>query len=508
MLGQIPLEPESPAPLISPPLVAEPVTTPPALPFSPANATVAKKTKKNPTCVATTAERFAAFLIDTSIIIILSAVLTMILSNKLHLSVDQILSGTSFSRFFLGTTTLGLLFFYYLLFESIFLSTPGKWLGGLKIRTPTGKNPSIFTIFFRNLWRPIDYAGFPVFVFGFMESTAMKMRLGDFLSQTIVVRGDYKTAEEFPVVLDGASSVRRVLATIVDLVWLGLFLAAGLLFIPTQYPRLADISLNLLVPVTVLILTIWEALFQVTPGKGIFGMMVYVEGGRFPTASILWLRQLMKPLDLNPLSYLLMAVSIRKQRLGDLITDTFVILIQRKLRHYLSVVLGLALPLGLIFIGWHMPDHFIKKNLGIRILGHSVDPMHPRWKQWIGQGIQIDTVTLGVQGMPDSSENQQFFLPGDTVLIFVDLSQYQRTATTSQVGLGFKVFSPDGELLLQQPEAVRAGSEIATSSQARFETRFTLHPDSPLGRYQIILLAKDRLSGFEAERKIDFQVTK
>lgn len=49
----------------------------------------------------------------------------------------------------------GILFFYYLLFESIFTRTPGKWVTYSKVVDKSGKRPSFPAIFIRSLSRLI-----------------------------------------------------------------------------------------------------------------------------------------------------------------------------------------------------------------------------------------------------------------------------------------------------------------------------------------------------------------
>jgi uncharacterized RDD family membrane protein YckC len=47
----------------------------------------------------------------------------------------------------------GMLFVYYLLFESLFARTPGKWFTYSKVVDKTGKKPSFAAIFIRSLVR-------------------------------------------------------------------------------------------------------------------------------------------------------------------------------------------------------------------------------------------------------------------------------------------------------------------------------------------------------------------
>ena len=73
----------------------------------------------------------------------------------------------------------GILFLYYLLFESIFARTPGKWLSFSKVVNKNGGKSSFFQIFLRSIVRLtiID-----CFFIPFLEKT-----LHDYVSKTEVV---------------------------------------------------------------------------------------------------------------------------------------------------------------------------------------------------------------------------------------------------------------------------------------------------------------------------------
>jgi uncharacterized RDD family membrane protein YckC len=47
----------------------------------------------------------------------------------------------------------GILFVYYLLFESFFARTPGKWVSYSKVVDKTGRKPSFVSIFIRSITR-------------------------------------------------------------------------------------------------------------------------------------------------------------------------------------------------------------------------------------------------------------------------------------------------------------------------------------------------------------------
>ncbi|MCC6634836.1 MAG: RDD family protein, partial [Chitinophagaceae bacterium] len=80
----------------------------------------------------------------------------------------------NFGWFFFGT-----MFFYYLLLETIFAKTPGKWLTQTKVVNLYGNKPSFLAITIRSITRItiID-----IFFIPFLDKT-----LHDYLSKTNVI---------------------------------------------------------------------------------------------------------------------------------------------------------------------------------------------------------------------------------------------------------------------------------------------------------------------------------
>ena len=81
----------------------------------------------------------------------------------------------NFGWFFFGT-----LFLYYLIFESFFARTPGKWFSHSKVVNTKGLKPSILQIIIRSL---IRITIIDMFFYPFLEKT-----LHDYVSKTELVQ--------------------------------------------------------------------------------------------------------------------------------------------------------------------------------------------------------------------------------------------------------------------------------------------------------------------------------
>lgn len=115
--------------------------------------------------------RILNFLVDIILIFLLAYVAFKI--HKWYVFYYKI-TYLNFGWFFFGT-----MFFYYLLLETIFAKTPGKWLTQTKVVNLYGNKPSFLAITIRSITRItiID-----IFFIPFLDKT-----LHDYLSKTNVI---------------------------------------------------------------------------------------------------------------------------------------------------------------------------------------------------------------------------------------------------------------------------------------------------------------------------------
>ncbi len=115
--------------------------------------------------------RILNFLVDGLVILLLAYLFFKI--HKWYVFYYKI-TYLNFGWFFFGT-----MFFYYLLLETIFAKTPGKWLTQTKVVNLYGNKPSFLAITIRSITRItiID-----IFFIPFLDKT-----LHDYLSKTNVI---------------------------------------------------------------------------------------------------------------------------------------------------------------------------------------------------------------------------------------------------------------------------------------------------------------------------------
>lgn len=115
--------------------------------------------------------RILNFLVDNIVILLLAYLFFKI--HKWYVFYYKI-TYLNFGWFFFGT-----MFFFYLLFETIFAKTPGKWLTQTKVVNLSGNKPAFLTIAFRSF---IRLTIIDMFFIPFLNKT-----LHDYLSKTNVV---------------------------------------------------------------------------------------------------------------------------------------------------------------------------------------------------------------------------------------------------------------------------------------------------------------------------------
>ncbi|MDO8461745.1 MAG: RDD family protein [Deltaproteobacteria bacterium] len=316
-------------------------------------------------------DRFAAFVLDSIIlgylIWIWSGTLTLFFKGELR----PLPHFHGFQQVLFLSTSLSFIFLYHLLFEGIFAATPGKLLVGIRVLHSEGRAASLFSIILRNLIRFIDLLGFPIFLIALIEGTRNRQRLGDILSQTIVVRqkSDKPIEEERRY----ASTLRRTLCFVIDLLLFIGWVGGYLLMIPVGQGPLNLLFLNLTPLVALLYLFTLNLLFEGTPGKLLLGLKLSQESGQRIGISGILTRSLFLPFDLNPVSYLCTLLSRKRQRPGDTAGRTVVIRTAYRWYYPLIFLVSLIVVSSLGTLGWHNPKNFLEKGYDINIAGRPFE---------------------------------------------------------------------------------------------------------------------------------------
>lgn len=316
-------------------------------------------------------DRFAAFMFDLIIlgyvIWIWSGALTLFFKGEIH----PIPHFQGFQLTLFLSTSLSFIFLYHLLFEGIFSATPGKLLVGIRVLQSEGRAASLFSIILRNLLRFVDLLGFPIFLVALIEGTRNRQRLGDIVSQTIVVRP--KSDEVIEEERHYASTLRRILCFLIDLVLFAGWVGGYLLMIPVGREPLGLLLLNLTPLVLLLYLCILGLFFEGTPGKLLFGLKVSQESGRRIGLAGILTRSLFLPFDLNPVSYLCTLLSRRRQRPGDTAGRTVVVRTDYRWYYPLVFLACLTIAGSLTYLGWRNPRNFVEKGYDIAIVGRPLE---------------------------------------------------------------------------------------------------------------------------------------
>ncbi|MGI5240507.1 RDD family protein [Dactylosporangium sp. CA-139066] len=82
----------------------------------------------------------------------------------------------------------GIVALYYIVLESVWGRTIGKWVTGIRVVTATGGKPGFLPVLARTAFRLVD--GFASYLVGFLVavSSSRRQRVGDMVANTLVIR--------------------------------------------------------------------------------------------------------------------------------------------------------------------------------------------------------------------------------------------------------------------------------------------------------------------------------
>lgn len=446
--------------------------------------------------IATLQERVAAFLVDMLINAYLFLVMTLALQYFMKGDISNPFHFSGNGWFVFATTLLATHFLYFFFFEGIITATPGKIFTGLSIQRKDSQTPSLFAILIRNLARLIDYPLFFITGLGMVETSNRRQRLGDWLAGTIVAclpPDDNRRVHPSSIKLSGA--IRRGWAFLLDAILVIATAYGILLLIPTTKKLPSLILLNSLPVFLILYLTFAETLFQTTFGKALCGMKVVREDGRAARFGTVFIRNIFKLFDINPLNYLAMTISSYKQKLGDSVAGTVVVNDRKGFWGWLSVPYMLLIPVTLIFGGFFQKDNFWKTDSVISVgLGSYkviIDPIPEIIKAQFFSPVSLQNINLSpaddIQKMTDT------FSPGDMIYVFAEYSS--RTPS--------KLLSPVLTPTLQNLEVIDPNNvSILKIENIQIKPlRFILHPQAIPGDYILKMSVQDHTGNITSQEK-------
>jgi uncharacterized RDD family membrane protein YckC len=417
--------------------------------------------------------------------------------------------------------TLAAFFFYYLLMESVFHATLGKLFTRLRVTEVSGLPPTLGNIFIRNFLRLVDYPLFFLIAVISMESSPLNQRLGDRAANTIVIK---KARRPRPAVdlqhTPLASTLSRTLAEVLDMIFVSGLLYGLLLLVRPNHP-LSTALIYLTLPLAYFsYYTLSEFLLETSPGKALFGRKVVMENGEPPDGTGATLRNLFRPLDYF-LGYPLLVISKRKQRLGDMAADTFVVARGAGVKSLWGSLIVLFVVVLVFFLGVKNPQSLFRKHYGLNPLatlrsaflsipvGKTLKPNSKPGAPPVAkkpkadlpastsQTLKLEEFYLATGPEPTQIRHDRSFKQGDLIFLFFKMEGFQTNdKAEAQLTEDLKVEDPEGNLLLDKPEIVKITKTVTDPTQAiLFANNVQLPKNAAKGNYRVLITVNDLTTG-------------
>lgn len=461
------------------------------------------------TSVANLRERFAAFTVD---LIILYIVYWLSMTAYRSIALEEAagpvpaagIHGLVFHGLFLFIA-----FLYFLLFEAVLYATPGKLLSGLSIRRVDGLRPSITSCFVRNLLMPLDLILIPVLIpLAVMELTPNIQRLGDLIARTTVVRSKPMPRREYSLTLDMLpSATARSFAFLIDLI-LFLVLLVGYALLLTPESPLTSMLLIVFFPVLfVLFFMLPEATIKTSLGKWIFGYTICNEDGSTLETSGAMVRTILRPFDNNPIGYLVMLLSIRRQRPGDAAAGTVLCKVPRRLKGLIGIGIIIAIVSSIFYGGISNRKNFLSSDFQVNFLPAI---------QIGTQGLAGRRMTKGLLNIqqfqfaadkPDSIRRPAIFQPGEKVYLIFYVNGGAEKNGKVWIQEDLTVRYPDGTTGLKLENIIDFNEELEQPGPVEMTNNIALPADATPGRYTASIVIRDKNSGRKLNEQRFFYVT-
>ncbi len=338
-----------------------------------------------------------------------------------------------------------------------------------------------------------------------MESTRKCRRLGDLLGGTVVLKQlPYRESLPAHEEIRYGGATARTFAFCIDLIFISVFAMGLLLLNPVSEKIVSRLLLNLSPLLVLLYLTVAEFSFGTTVGKILFGLKVTEEGGTPPSFAAILVRNLLRPLDLNPLGYLVAFLSSRKQRLGDLFSGTAVIRTPRSLRGWMVIPFMLIFAGGTGALGWINPDNFVKKGHWIRVGDYLIQPIPRVIDRYRSDSLRIERFQFAFNEVDLNRRGR--FSRGDVIFLLFRVDRFLVRNGRAWVQADLKVKDPSGSIVLNRANVVNASIRTGLKRYADLATRFALHPQATPGRYTVTLTLRDRFAKTTVFKNYSFEV--
>ncbi|PIR16727.1 MAG: hypothetical protein COV46_07115 [Deltaproteobacteria bacterium CG11_big_fil_rev_8_21_14_0_20_49_13] len=439
--------------------------------------------------VATLRERFAEFLIDSTVLFYLYFLIGIIARRAFYGSWSGPLpfygwQGLAFNGSFFFAA-----FMYYFIFESVFFATPGKFCAWMYVRQKNGEFPAMASIFIRNVFRLLDYL-LPFIPFFCMELTRKHQRLGDFVAGTTVIKKHGIKETQYSITMANiASASGRVVSALLDLSLAGAATFGYLLLLSPDHPETSKWLLLFTPLVPLMFYVITESLTGTTPGKWLFGYAITQEDGTSVPLSGSLVRTFLAIFELNPLGLLVIWLSPKHQRIGDLAADTLVTEQKRRWPGGAALVAWILLSSFIFMLGWNNENNFLKPSFKFNFYP-TFEFMGSYADESAYKELTITHIRFAVNG-PDTIRTPSVFQSGENVFIISDIYGYERSGRMVWLQEDLDVRYPDGSIGLHQENIVDYHQVIETRGAVELTNSLKLPSDAKDGTYTVTITVRD-----------------
>lgn len=471
--------------------------------------------------VADISDRFAAFVIDSTILFYLYWLSGLIYNRIFFRDWFEPIRTSGWHGLVFHAVFLAIFFLYYFISEGIFFATIGKAICRMSVKKRNGATPGIFSIITRTIIRPIDY-----FLVGFvalfsMEFSWLNQRLGDRLAGTTVVkRPNYLPTSIRLEETSLAPATCRMFAFTFDLI-LVLFLYFSYLLLLSPTLRLLSLWLTLCLPLPgILYFCLLETFTQTTPGKWLFGYSVFFEDGSSPSFASIFLRTIFRIFDHNPIGALCVACSSQKQRPGDLAAGTIVCKYPRKLKGGIGLIITIVIIIAIGYLGLQNPRNIMTEDFKVNFIAKLEDfklnldflskdnaPVEEGVVAEEDIGVKVTNFRFAAN-KPSELRDSKVFNPGETVYLIFEIHGFKKLRDKAWLQEDLTVNYPDNTVALKSNNIVDYNEPITGDTPIELTNNITLPEDSQNGRYSVSIEIRDMYGKVSAVTRKYFTVTK
>ena len=459
--------------------------------------------------IAELKDRFAAFVIDAICLYALYWPILLIYRNVVFGKMAGPIPVYGINGLALNGLYVFACFLWFVLSEFAFQATLGKFLCHLQVRKVDGSSAGIISILVRNLIRPLDIILAPMLLSpAMMEMSGWHRRIGDMLAGTVVIRNFTSNRQEYSLSLDIiASATRRTLAFIFDAAIWGTFILGYALLITPKQPVFSMFLVVMFPPVILFAIFMSEYAFKTTPGKWIFGMRICLEDGMPLGVTEAVIRTIWRPLDMNPIGFMSVLLSTRKNRPGDAAAGSVVIKAKRSFRGLFCLITWGLFSLSVLYGGIHNENNLLNSDFQINFLpsistrSTSTTPSDTAYRNLAIQNFQFSESSNGTPLRPP------VYTTGETVYLNFDVLGYTiGNDNKAWLQEDLSIHYPDGSIGLKLDSINDFHQELDGSGPVQFENNIALPNNSQSGRYIVMITIHDRLSKRDMRERRFFYV--